>query len=71
MSWGLLRWLSVVKELAARGDDLSLIPQNPHGRRRELSLTSCPLTSTWMQWHMQAVAVLAPTPPKHITLAYK
>lgn len=36
-------WL---KELAARSEDLSSIPQVPHDRRRELTPPSCPLAST-------------------------
>lgn len=34
------------KVLAAEPDNLSLIPQDPHGGRKELTLLSCSLTST-------------------------
>lgn len=37
------QWL---KELATKLDDLSLLPGDPHGRRRELILMSCSQTNT-------------------------
>ena len=38
-----------VKALAAKPDDLSLIPRT-HGRRRELTPASCLLVLTGAQW---------------------
>lgn len=34
------------KVLAAEPDNLSLIPQDPHGGRKKLTPLRCPLTST-------------------------
>lgn len=44
-----LRWLRK-KALATKPDDLTT-HENPHGGRKELTVTSCPLTSTNMPWH--------------------
>lgn len=39
--------MAQVKVLAAKPDNLNLIPQDPHGGRKEPAPKSYPLTSTW------------------------
>lgn len=43
-----------VKELVTKTDDLSSIPETPHGRRRELTPAYCPLTFKHVLWHVCA-----------------
>lgn len=43
----------LVKALDIQSEKLSLVSQNPHGRR-ELASASCPLTSTLTPYHEYA-----------------
>ena len=38
------------KALATKPDNLSLVPVDPHGRRRKPTPVSCPLTYTCVLW---------------------
>jgi hypothetical protein len=48
---GPIRHLSMVHVLAIMTDDVSSVPGH-YGRRRELSIINCPLTSTYMNVHI-------------------
>ena len=66
---GPIRHLSMVHVLAIMTDDVSSVPGH-YGRRRELSIINCPLTSTYMNVHIcihtrarARAQVNAPPPP--------